>query len=251
MSKQIVGLPYRQGEHLSIGYSQHDPGDSAMKAAFGTLLFAFFGSLSVARADVILSGSVMTAGAQGISCSDAGTASSSLNLTCNGTNPASYAIVSGQGDAFSGLVGLDVGVLAPDMPPFGAAQGSVQLAMNQEYLLTGGTGTAMLNFVVSQPFNFPTTTMSCGFTFDGTSQMCDLRAGTVDFSETVQYGVPFILGLDLGIYGQATNGFPEDGRISYDFSQPGLQATPEPWSVLLLMPGLVGVLFAARSRGRG
>ena len=221
-----------------------------MKAAFGTLLFAFFGSLSVARADVILNGSVMTAGAQGINCSDSGTASSSLNLACNGTNPASYAMVSGQGDAFSGSVGLDVGVLAPDMPPFGAAEGSVQLAMNQEYLLTGGDGTATLNFVVNQPFNFPTTTMSCGFTFDGAPQVCDLRAGTVDFSETVQYGVPFILDLGLGIDGFGSNGFPEDGRITYDFSQSGLQATPEPSSVLLLMPGLVGVWFAARSRAR-
>jgi hypothetical protein len=222
-----------------------------MKTVFGILLFVFFGSFSVARADVILNGSVLTAGTQGINCSDSGTAASSLNLSCNGTNPTSYATGSGQGDAFSGSVTLDVGVLAPDMPPFGGAEGSVQLALNQEYLLTGGTGTATVNFVVSQPFNFPTTTMSCGFTFDGTPQMCDLRAGTVDFSETVQYGVPFTLGLDLGIDGMATNGFPEDGRITYDVSQPGLQATPEPSSILLLMPGLAGVFFAARSRAKG
>jgi hypothetical protein len=222
-----------------------------MKTVFGILLFGFLGSLSIARADVILSGSVATAGAQGISCSDSGTAPSSLNLACNGTDPASYAMVSGQGDALSGDVTLDVGVLAPEMPPFGATEGSVQLAMNQEYVLTGGTGMATVNFVVDQPFNFPTTTMSCGFTFDGAPQMCDLREGTVDFSETVQYGVPFTVGLDVGIDGQATNGFPEDGQINYDFSQPGLQATPEPSSVLLLLPGLAGVLFVARSRARG
>ena len=138
-------------------------GISAMKAVFGILLFVFLGSFSVARADVVVSGSVLTAGTQGINCSDSGTAPSSLSLTCNGTSPASYAIVSGQGDAFSGSVGLDVGVLAPDMPPFGAARGSVQLALNQEYLLTGGTGTATVNFVLDQPFNFPTTTIELRF----------------------------------------------------------------------------------------
>jgi hypothetical protein len=221
-------------------------GISAMKAGFGILLFVLFGSLSLARADVIVSGSVSTAGAQGINCSNSGTAPSSLSLACNGTNPASYATASGQGDAFSGSVGLDVGVLAPSMPPFGSAGGSVQLALNQEYLLTAGSGPATVNFIVDQPFSFPTTSMTCGFTFNGAPQFCDIGAGIVTLSDTVQYGVPFTLGLTLGINGQATNGFPEDGRITYSFSQPGLQATPEPSSILLLIPGLTGVLFATR-----
>jgi hypothetical protein len=210
----------------------------------------FFGSLSVARADVIVSGSVMTSGAQGINCSNSGTASASLSLACNGTNPSSYAMVSGQGDAFSGSVGLDVGVLAPDMPPFGSARGSVELALNQEYLLTGGTGTATVDFLVDQPFHFPTTSMSCNFTFNGTPQRCDLGAGMLDFAETVQYGVPFFIGLDLGIDGGATNGFPEDGRITYSFNQTGLLATPEPSSVWLLLMGLGAVVLAARLRAR-
>lgn len=221
-----------------------------MRAGFGVLLFVFFGSLLPARADVIVSGSVLTASGQVVNCSSSGTAPSTLALTCNGTNPTTYAIASGQGDAFSGSLGLDVGVLAPDMPPFGTAGGSVQLGLNQEYLLTGGTGTATVNFVVDQPYNFPTTSMSCSFTFDGTPQTCDLLAGMVKFSETVQYDVPFIVGLDLGINGVATNGFPEDGQITYDFSQPGLLATPEPSSVWLVMAGLGGVVFAMRLRAR-
>jgi hypothetical protein len=231
--------------------SSYDEETAPMRAVSAILLSAFLWPFLPARADVIVSGSVMTAGAQGINCSESGTAPSSFGLTCNGTNPATYATVSGQGDPFSGSVSLDVGVLAPEMPPFGGAQGSVQLAMNQEYLLTGGSGTATVNFVVDQPFNFPTTTMRCGFTFNGTPQMCDLGAGMAKFSETVQYGVPFTIGLDLGIDGLATNGFPEDGRITYAFNQSGLQATPEPSSALLLLPGLGGVLLVVRSRVRG
>lgn len=218
-----------------------------MRAVFAILLFVLCGSLLAARADVIVSGSVSTVGAQGLNCSDSGTSASNLSLACNGTQPASYATVSGHGDAYSGNLALDVGMLE-ETPPVGIARGSVELGLNQTYILTGGTGTATVDFLVDQPYVFPSTSMSCDFTFNGASQPCDLRAGMLDFAETVEYGVPFSIGLDLGINGVAFNGAPEDGAISYSVSQPGLWATPEPTSVLLLLPGLAGVWLAARSR---
>jgi hypothetical protein len=219
-----------------------------MKAGFAALLFALFGSVSLAHADVIVSGSVSTIGAQGMNCSDSGGASS-LSLGCTGTNPGSFATLSASGDAYSGLISLDLGVLTANPTPAGAAIGSVQLTMNEGYILTGGTGTGTVTFVVSQPFHFPTTTESCSFTFDGAAQSCDPVAGTLNFPETVEYGVPFTIGLNLNISGVAINGYPEEGQISYSFNQPGLWATPEPSSILLLMPGLAGA-FAARSRIR-
>jgi hypothetical protein len=70
------------------------------------------------------------------------------------------------------------------------------------------------------------------------------------FSETVEYGVPFSIQLDLQTFGLSDLGDPEDARVTYNFAQPGLAATPEPSSILLLMPGLAGVMSAAKSRAR-
>jgi hypothetical protein len=63
----------------------------------------------------------------------------------------------------------------------------------------------------------------------------------------VEYGVPFSIGLDVVLSGMSPSE-PGDAYFSYDFTQPGLVLTPEPSSILLLMPGLAGVMIAARSR---
>jgi hypothetical protein len=61
--------------------------------------------------------------------------------------------------------------------------------MNQEYLLTGGTGTAIIDFTISSPAH-TTASPSCSFSFNGVAApMCNPVADT--FSETVEYGVPF------------------------------------------------------------
>lgn len=218
-----------------------------MRAVYAILLCVSLCPFLSARADVIISGHVSTSGGA-TGCSESGAEASNFSLTCNGTDPTSTAMVSGQGDALSGFVSLDMDVLAPGVPPIGSAMGLVQLELNEEYVLTGGTGSATVDFVVDRPF-FSTAGMSCGFTFNGISQFCDPGAGMITLPETVQYGVPFFIGLNLGINGGAQNGAPQEGRINYDFTQAGLQVvpTPEPSSILLLMPGLAGVMFAAKS----
>ncbi len=136
--------------------------------------------------------------------------------------------------------------MGPPLSPSGQARASIELDLNQEYLLTGGTGTAIVDFTINY-LPFSTASSSCSFTFNGVAApMCGPIADT--FSETVGYGVPFTLGLDLQLVANAFNGAPSDGSISYDFNQPGLLATPEPSSVLLLLPGVAGVLFAAKRR---
>jgi len=131
----------------------------------------------------------------------------------------------------------------------GSADGTIDLMLNETYVMTGGTGTTTVAF----KFNGITTTASegCSFTFNGTTiPGCLPPAET--YTETVEYGTPFTVGLSLQIIANSTDGNPIRGNFSYDFNNAGLQVapTPEPSSILLLMPGLAGVMFAAKSRLR-
>ena len=221
-----------------------------MRAGFAILLFAFFCPFLSARADVIVSGSVSTTDQGATPCFDSGAASGSLSLTCSSSISGTSATASaaGSGDAFAGSVTGAASLTGAPFTEPGVATGSVELMLNQSYVLTGGAGPATVVFDIN---GFTTTAVpSCSFIFNGVTQpFCTPFAQT--YSETVEYGVPFFVGLDLGVFAKAFNGAPADGSFSYNFNQPGLQAAPEPSSILLLMPGLAGVLFARRSRTKG
>ena len=221
-----------------------------MRALSGVLLLGFLGPLSLAQADVIVNGSVSTTDQGATPCSNSGAAPGSLGLAClssvSGTSAS--ASVQGTGSAFAGSIGAHTDVIGPPFTEPGMSQGSMQLDLNGNYVLTGGTGMTTIEFTITTPVPF-TTSQSCSFAFNGVAApTCDPIFD--NFSETVEYGVPFSIAMDLEISASSLNGEPSDGTITYDFNQPGLQATPEPSSVMLLMPGLVGVLFAARSRVR-
>jgi hypothetical protein len=57
--------------------------------------------------------------------------------------------------------------------------------------------------------------------------------------------------VELSVFAQSGEvGEGSQGELYMDFSQQGLGVTPEPSSILLLMPGLAGVMFATKSRLR-
>lgn len=225
-----------------------------MRARFGVLVFALFFPFAFAHADVLFSGSVSTTA--GTSCSNSGSSSSGLSLACSSTGPTTTATVTGSGDAISGSLTFQGDVLAGSGSfPYGEATGSAQLALDETYVLLGGTGTGTVNVSLSSPTLFASdaSILSCEFMFNGVSQACDLMGSPV-FSEQVAYGIPFSIQLDAAILGTAFNGQPSSGVIFYDVDPTGVLeplATPEPSSMWLLLPALGGVLLVAKRRRVG
>jgi hypothetical protein len=108
--------------------------------------------------------------------------------------------------------------------------------------LYGGTGTGSFDLNYAS-FSDQGPDLFCSVVIDGGSaQFCNSPV-------IVEYGVPFTMHLELSAFSEAGPlGEGVLGQASVDFAQPGLQATPEPSSIWLLMPGLAGVMFAAKSR---
>lgn len=216
------------------------------------LLTLLVGGLSSVRADVIVTGRVQTEDMSVPTCSGAQVASS-ISVECMTTNPFSFAVVQGSGDPFQGALYAEAGVsMLADPFAFASAYGVLDL--NETYYLMGGSGTTTVDFNLESftEGQEDSAEITCSFSFNGLSEACTegLGPGSETFAEQVQYGIPFSIDLDVSFDPRVYVGLDLNGQVDYSFSAPGLVAepTPEPSSVLLLMPGIAGVVFATKSR---
>ena len=148
--------------------------------------------------------------------------------------------MTGSADAFGG----SMSVHAQEVPEFsGTAVASVEIELDEDYVVTGGTGMTTVNFMFDSSGIVDT---NCSFVFDGGPADPFCAVGQT-ISETVQYGVPFSIDMDMSMLASAGGGGPSDGSWSYHFNEPGMVSfpTPEPSSVYLLIPGIAGTLLAA------
>lgn len=218
-----------------------------MRAVYAMLLFAFFCSFCPARAAVILSGSVLSfSGPDVTPCRASGTSSSSLSLNCGELSDSStQATVTGTADQYRGSLYVNA---AGDNNPRFSATAIEQVDVSGIYEVTGGVGPATLTFQVEAPYfeNGDQGTLSCTFTFNGTSQTC---SGFAPLTFTTEYAVPLSIEFQIdrvagADFDEATGG----ATVTYSLSGPGLSFMPEPSSILLLLSGFVGILLATRLR---
>jgi hypothetical protein len=202
------------------------------------IALAFFCHSSASFADEIFSGSAKTFGPNGQTCSESGTSANSISLLCDDSS--AMARGTGNGDPFGGTLGLDIyGGSGPATS--GLASGTIDLVLQETYVLIGGSGSSLVSFNVDF-VQLASLSDTCNFTFGGSATQSCYSLAT--FTELMQYNVPYSVELDVSIFGNSPPGEPGDGRFTYDFAQPGLVvATPEPPSGLLMMTALAGAAF--------
>ena len=225
-------------------YRSSTKGEHHVRIGYFVVLLGFLGGISAARADVITWTSSNLSGMP--PCYSSGPTASTCSSSGTGTNAGAFATASG------GEFGGNVEALAYGHASMGGAPAvaSAQLQINGEYVLYGGTGSGFLDlnyhaFANQGPSNECSVVIS-----GGNAQSCDDPV-------IVQYGIPFIMDVELSVFAEAGElGEGSQGQLSMDFAQqPGLELVnsspaPEPTSILLLMPGLGGVFLAAKSRAK-
>ena len=214
-----------------------------MRIGSFVVLMGLLGVVSAARADATASTYIAIEGAKLAPCLSSG----QTNASCSSSGSDMYGVAASataSGDQFSGRVSAFATGHDPDVISGTPATGSAQVQIGGEYVLVGGTGTGSfdLNYYVDA---------IQGPYYDCSVKVFGGSAGSCNDPVIVEYGVPFTMDIELSMF--AENGSVGEsvlGDLSVDFSQPGLEAipTPEPSSILLLMPGLAGVMFAARLR---
>jgi hypothetical protein len=210
-----------------------------------SIALASFCHSSASFADEILSGSASaeTFGPNGQTCSESGASFNSINLLCDDSS--AMARVTGNGDPFGGALTVHIYGGSGSVSS-GFASGSIDLVLQETYVLIGGSGSSLVSFNVNFPL-LASLSDTCSFTFGGSAAVpC---YGPMTFIELMQYNVPYSVELDASIFGNSLPGEPGDGSFTYDFAQPGLVvATPEPPSGLLTMTALAGAAFVQSIR---
>ncbi len=208
-----------------------------MRAVYAILLCAVFCPFLSARADVITNTSASIRVGEGVSCLSSGPTQSNCDLGSGsaGANAHAYA------DQFDAWVSAQVYGFPTISGPGVFATAEAQI--DGKYVLYGDTGTGSFDIYYT-PFSDQGGDLSCSVEIaGGSAQSCKSPV-------IVEYGVPFTMDVTLTASAfSAPFGEGVLGEAVVDFSQQGLSATPEPSSILLLMPGVAGV-FAAGLRAK-
>jgi len=223
-----------------------------MKKLLAVLFLLSLAAATNAKADSLITGSVFNRDLSGNTCSDSGSSSSGLSLSC-GTPSGSFntngnvSLVANIGDT-SGY--------ADEEAQSGSDNHDTELTYETEsydlsvtgmYMLTGGTGYGYVDLSTSLSKGTLGSFPQCTLTFDGQSLDCSVGGDLIAY---VPYNTPLSLDLSVTSGGDAEYNDGYHIFFGYDFSAlTPITPTPEPTSLLLIGTGLLPLVQRLRRRG--